>query len=142
MTKYVTQPKPLPKGAIELSNRNTTKEEFAKSLYQKMTNKGWNQSQLARYSGLNRDAISTYVRARSTPSPENLTKLSNALGCKPEELMANYFEAAAAEQPSKLELKEVHGEEGYMWLKVNMRVTKDVAAKVFWMLNEQPSSNK
>jgi len=139
MTKYVTQPKPLPKGAIELSNRNTTKEEFAKSLYEKMINKGWNQSQLARYSGLNRDAISTYVRARSTPSPENLTKLSNALGCKPEELMANYFEAAAAEQPSKLELKEVHGEEGYMWLKVNMRVTKDVAAKVFWTLNEQPN---
>jgi len=56
--------------------------------------------------------------------------------------MANYFEAAAAEQPSKLELKEVHGEEGYMWLKVNMRVTKDVAAKVFWMLNEQPNLNK
>jgi hypothetical protein len=68
-----------------------------------------------------------------------LAKLANTLGCKPEELMANYFEAAAAEQPSKLELREVHGEDGYMWLKVNMRVPKDVAAKVFWLLNEQPN---
>lgn len=139
MTKFVTQPKPLQKGALEMSNRNTTKEEFAKALYERMANKGWNQSQLARYSGLNRDAVSTYIRARSTPSPDNLAKLANTLGCKPEELMANYFEAAAAEQPSKLELREVHGEDGYMWLKVNMRVPKDVAAKVFWLLNEQPN---
>lgn len=136
MPKYSTQPKPLPAEAVEVSNRSTTKEEFAKRLYERMTGKGWTQSQLARYAGLNRDAMSTYIRARSMPSPESLAKLAKALDCKPEELMPNYYEAAVAEQPAKMELREVHGEEGLMWLKVNMRLPKATAIKIFMLLNE------
>jgi len=30
----------------------------------------------------------------------------------------------------------VHGEDGLMWLKVNMRLPKDVAIKIFMLLNE------
>lgn len=137
MPRYTTQPKPLPDDATSVvSNRNMTKEEFAKRLYEQMTNKDWTQSQLARYSGLNRDAISTYVRGRSLPSPQNLAKLAKALDCKAEDLMPNYFEVAAAEQPTKMELREVHGEEGLMWLKVNMRLPRATAIQIFMLLNE------
>lgn len=136
MPKYSVQPKPLPEGAVEMNNRSASKEEFAKRLYQRMQEKGWTQSQLARYAGINRDAVSTYIRARSLPSPESLGKLAKCLGCKPEELMPNYFEAAAQEQTSRIELRDVHGEDGYMWLKVNMRLPKDVAIKVFMLINE------
>lgn len=136
MPKYATKPKPLPQESIEISNRKSSKEEFAKKLYERMTAKGWTQSQLARYSGLNRDAVSTYVRARSLPSPENLAKMSKVLDCKPEELLPNYFESAVSEQPAKMELREVHGEDGLMWLKVNMRLPKATAIKVFMLLND------
>lgn len=136
MVKYAVKPKPLPEGAVDLTNRNATKEEFAKRLYERMEGKGWNQSQLARYAGLNRDAVSTYIRGRSAPSPENLSKLARCLGCRPEELLPNYFEAAVSEQAARIELREVHHEDGYMWLKINMRLPKDVAIKIFMLLNE------
>jgi len=136
MPRYATKPAPLADDVVELNNRRTSKEEFAKRLYERMAGKGWTQSQLARYAGLNRDAVSTYVRARSLPSPESLAKMARVLDCKPEELLPNYFEAAASEQPVAMELKEVHGEEGLMWLKVNMRLPKATAIKVFMLLNE------
>ena len=136
MPTYKTPPKPLDDHAVEMSNRDVSKEEFAKRVYAAMEAKGWNQSQLARYAGLNRDAISTYIRARSLPSPENLAKLAAVLDKRPEDLLPKYFEAAAAEQPARLELREIHGEEGYMWLKLNMRLPKPIALKIFMLLNE------
>jgi transcriptional regulator with XRE-family HTH domain len=136
MPTYTSKPKPLPIAAIEAGNRHSSKEEFAKRLVQALDNKGWNQSQLARYAGLARDAVSTYVRARSLPSPDSLKKLAACLGVKPEDLLPNYFEAASNEQAARMEIKEIHGEDGYMWLKVNMRLPKAVAIKVFMLINE------
>lgn len=136
MPKYTTKPRPLPQESIEINNRQSSKEEFAKRLYEGLTKKGWTQSQLARYSGLNRDAVSTYVRARSLPSPENLAKMAKVLDMKPEDLLPNYFETAVAEQPAKIELRQAHGEDGQMWLKVNMRLPKATAIKVFMLINE------
>jgi transcriptional regulator with XRE-family HTH domain len=136
MKTYATKPKPVPEQAVELSNRSSTKDEFAKRLYEALEKKGWNQSQLARYAGLGRDAISTYIRGRSIPSPSSLNKLAQVLGCRPEELMPNYFEKAAEEQTAKMELREIHGEDGYMWLKVNMRLPKATALRVLMLINE------
>jgi transcriptional regulator with XRE-family HTH domain len=136
MPTYTPKPKPLPTAALELSNRHATKEEFAKRLVQAIEAKGWNQSQLARYAGLARDAVSTYVRARSMPSPESLRKMAAVLEVKAEVLMPNYFESASAEQAARLEIKDIHGEDGYMWVKVNMRLPKAVAIKVFMLINE------
>lgn len=136
MPTYTTKPAPLSKEVLEHTNRTSTKEEFAKRLYQAMEAKGWTQSQLARYAGLNRDAVSTYARARSMPSPESLNKLAKVLDVKAEDLLPNYFESAAQEQPTRMELKEIHGEDGYMWLKLDMRLPKAVAIKVFMLVNE------
>lgn len=138
MPKYATKPKPTPEGAVELNNRNASKDEFAKRIYAHLQAKGWTQSQLARYAGLNRDAVNTYVRGRSLPSPESPNKMAKIFGVRPEELLPNYYEAAVEEAASRFEAKEVHGEPGYMWLKVNMRVPKDVGVKIFMMLNAVP----
>jgi transcriptional regulator with XRE-family HTH domain len=134
--KYKVQAEPLDDKECILPNRDSTKSEFAKRLYQKMLSKGWTQSQLARYSGLNRDAVSTYIRARSLPSPVSLAKLAKTLDCPPEELLPSYYEAVVDELPARLEIKEIEAERGYMRLRCDMKLPKDLAIKAFMLLNE------
>ncbi|MDI3512243.1 MAG: hypothetical protein PWQ61_3010 [Betaproteobacteria bacterium] len=121
---------------MELNNREMVKAEFAKRLYQAILERGWSQSEFARHCGLNRDAISTYVRAKSFPSPQALKAMAGVLNMTPEQLMPNYYEAAADKVEPILEIKELPGAEGYMWLKLNMRLPKAVAMKIFMLAQE------
>ena len=75
-------------------------DTFADWLRSAMAAKGWNASDLAREMwgtitdtrgqvvARNRDRIGTYLKGRSYPSPETLTKLSAALGEPPGNLLA------------------------------------------------------
>lgn len=76
------------------SSANIERMEFAKKLINLMRDKNLNQSDLARKSGLTRDAISTYVRARSMPEPLNLAKLAKALGVEPSYFQLDYYRIA------------------------------------------------
>lgn len=139
MPRYVTQPKPVPKKAQEpdvMSNRHVVKAEFAKRLYNKIAERGWTQSEFARNCDLARDAISTYVRGRSIPSPQALEKMASVLRVRPEELLPNYYEAAHAKQEPMFELRDVPNEEGYMWLRLNMRLPKKIAMQIFMLAQE------
>ena len=139
MPKYVTQPKPSAakdQAPPAISNREVVKSEFAKRLYSAIMAKGWTQSEFARNCDLARDAISTYVRGRSVPSPQSLEKMAKVLGMRPEDLMPNYYEAAHNRQDPTFELRAVPNEEGYMWLRLNMRLPKEVALKIFLMAQE------
>lgn len=139
MPRYVTQPKPVPKKAQEpemMSNRHVVKAEFAKRLYNKIAERGWTQSEFARSCDLARDAISTYVRGRSIPSPQALEKMASVLRVRPEELLPNYYEAAHAKQEPMFELRDVPNEEGYMWLRLNMRLPKKIAMQIFMLAQE------
>lgn len=139
MPRYTTQTKPQTKPvpeSVALNNREVVKSEFARRLYEAIVSRGWNQSEFARHSGLNRDAVSTYVRGKSVPSPLNLEKMASVLGMRPEELMPNYYEAAHAKADSQMELRDVPNEEGYMWLKLNLRLPKKVAIEIFLKAQE------
>jgi transcriptional regulator with XRE-family HTH domain len=139
MPKYVTQPKPAAVKEREpdtINNRHLVKAEFAKRLYSKIMERGWTQSEFARNCDLARDAISTYVRGRSMPSPQALEKMANVLSVRPEELLPNYFESAHTRQEPAFELRDVPNEEGYMWLKLNMRLPKKVAMQIFMLAQE------
>lgn len=70
------------------------------------------------------------------PSPESLNKMAKVLDVKAEDLLPNYFESAVHAQPTRMELKEIHGEDGYMWLKLDMRLPREIAVKVFMLVNE------
>jgi len=133
MPRYVTQPKPAPKNTQApeaMSNRHVVKAEFAKRLYSKIMERGWTQSEFARYCDLARDAISTYVRGRSIPSPQALEKMASVLSVRPEDLLPNYYEAAHSTQEPTFELRDVPNEEGYMWIRLNMRLPKKVAMEI------------
>jgi len=129
-----TQPAELPH---QVANAiSDTKSEFAKRVYKRMMDKGWNQSQLARYAGLPRDSISVYIRGRSLPTPQSLQKLAACLGCAPEELLSIYAQAAAEIQPTRLELREIHGEPDYIWIKLNARFKTETALKILMLAGQ------
>lgn len=132
MPTYTAQPSPLKVvDTASLNNRESIKAEFAKRLYSAIMEKGWTQSELARASGLNRDAVSTYVRGKSMPSPQALEAMASALGFKPEQILPNYFEAGQSKVQPTMELRDVPNDAGYMWLRMDVRLPKKVAMELF-----------
>ena len=139
MPTYKTPAKPVAKvkdATLTSSNRELVKEEFAKRLYDAIMSRGWTQSEFARHCELRRDAVSTYVRGRSMPSPQSLEKMAQVLGIKPEDLLPNYYEAGQANVEPTMELRDVPNDEGYMWLRLNMRLPKKVAIDIFMRAQE------
>jgi len=136
--KYATQPKPAGKDIKPqvISNRHLVKAEFAKRLYSKIMEQGWTQSEFARNCDLARDAVSTYVRGRSMPSPQALKKMANVLSVQPEDLLPNYYESAYDQQEPSFEIRDVPNDEGNMWIRLNMRLPKKIAMQIFMLVQE------
>jgi hypothetical protein len=55
---------------------------------------------------------------------------------RPEDLLPNYYEAAQSKQEPTFELRDVPNEEGYMWMKLNMRLPKKLAMKIFTLVQD------
>jgi transcriptional regulator with XRE-family HTH domain len=125
-----------PAADIDLSVKTIRKTEFAKRLYSLMMAKDWNQSDLARASGLGRDSVSQYIRANNTPSPQNLKKLAEALGVEPVELYPNYEAAAIEEEIPSLSFRQMPGDDDHMWVRINKKVPKAVATQIMVLMNE------
>lgn len=125
-----------PNADVDLSVKSIRKIEFAKRLYNLMMQKDWNQSDLARNSGLGRDSISQYVRGNNIPSPKNLKKLAEALGVQPVEIYPNYEAAAIEEEIPSLSFRQMPGDENHMWVRINKKVPMHVAAQIMKLMNE------
>lgn len=138
MSSYITsRSAPGPDSTVDLSQKVLTKQEFGKRLFALMMQKGMNQSDLARAAKLGRDSISTYVRGRSAPSPQNLDKLCAALSVAPDELYPNYAANAAAIEEPVLQLKQVNDGTDKMWLHINMKVDAQKAIEVMQILKSK-----
>ena len=138
MSSYITsRSAPGPDSTVDLSQKVLTKQEFGKRLFALMMEKGMNQSDLARAAKLGRDSISTYVRGRSAPSPQNLDKLCAALSVAPDELYPNYAANAAAIEEPVLQLKQVNDGTDMMWLHINMKVDAQKAIEVMQILKSK-----
>ena len=59
---------------------------FADNLKVIMGTKGITQSELSRITGIGRSSISMYLSGKTEPSPKRMKEISNALGCRFEEL--------------------------------------------------------
>jgi transcriptional regulator with XRE-family HTH domain len=110
--------------------RHLTKQEFGRRLFNAMINKGWNQSQLSRQSGVARDLVSIYIRGKSLPHPANLQKLADALGVEVAELLPNVVEEAIDKDPSSFEFKSSTSAPGVGWLRINRMVKLTTAMAV------------
>ena len=107
--------------------------DFGQRLASILQRKNWNQSDLARASGLGRDSISTYVRGMVFPDPKNLKKLADALGCSVSELVPG-----RDPQPDNDAIFEIRQtSDGRVFVKINQSVSLDQAAKIFSILREE-----
>jgi transcriptional regulator with XRE-family HTH domain len=134
-TTYLVDAKELSKSP--LARRHLTRQEFAKRVYTLMIRKGWNQSELARQSVLNRDAISNYVRGTNLPDPANLKKLAEALGVEPADLLPNYDEQAIdMDIAPALEIRTSQDDPSRSWVRLNREVSTGTVVKIMQALEE------
>jgi transcriptional regulator with XRE-family HTH domain len=113
------------------------KGDFGARVKLVMESKGWNQSELARRAGLNRDAVSTYIRGAVYPTELSLQALARALDVDPEELLPSVEQAGRA----KGALPSIHitvpsHRQNEAWLKVDRRVSLKTALAVAQLLDD------
>lgn len=83
-----------------------------------------------------RDSVSQWVRGRSLPEPKNLQKLADFFGVDKSVLVPpSAFSRQAHEDPA-VELRQVAGEPGMAWLRVNRACSTTAAAQIFDILNK------
>ena len=134
MKQTYTRSAPAKTGSVDMSQKVLQKQEFGRRLYGLILEKDMNQADLARLSGLGRDSISTYVRGRSVPSPQNLQKIAKALDVDKDKLYPNYAAASAMVEEPTLQIKAVDGSADSMWLVINMKVPAEKAIEVMKIL--------
>lgn len=122
--------------AMRTAPRSLTKDEFARRLYKRMVERGWTQSELSRQAGLNRDAVSTYVRGVSFPTPVNLDRLAKALGVEPAALLPNIVNTAIERDTPELELKVSPARPDEAYIRINRRVSMSVALQIFDLISK------
>jgi len=141
MTRNVRTHMPEGPGSGGYVPEHLTKQQFGARVYELMRRKEWSQSDLARASGLARDAVSTYVRGKSLPGPVSLKKLATALGVSELELLPNHTENAIMADNPSFEMKASPADPGKVWLRVNRLVTMGTAVRVADLLENERAAN-
>lgn len=126
---------------LKVTPRHLSKQEFAQRLYQLMLEKKLNQSNLGRRAGIQRNAISTYMRGRSLPTHRNLIKLARVLGMKPEELLPNTIESAIDADNPMVSMQVSPSAPTKAWLRINQLVDTKLAVKILEMLQDADNDN-
>lgn len=124
-------------GGTGMAPRSLTKAEFGRRLHRMVLDRGWNQSELARQSGVGKDAISTYINGKSFPNPTNLSKIAMALGVEPGALLPNSIETAIDRELPAFEMKQAVGQPSRVWLRINRAVDFTTAAKIVELLKHE-----
>jgi len=104
--------------------------DFGARLKHQLKLKNWNQSDLARATGLGRDSISTYIAGTVRPTPKNLVKIAQALGVQPADLAPD----SPRLEPDAPILEMTQLPDGMVRLKIVKAVTLDQAVEIFTIL--------
>lgn len=124
----------IPAGSANL--RKLAAAEFARRLYERMLKKNWNQNQLAVESEVGRDSVSRYMRGMTLPDPKTAQKLATALDCEIADIMPAAMERAYDAELPSLEIRQVVGHGGVVWLRINRQVPFKTAAAIVELLND------
>ena len=98
--------------------------------------KGWNQSELARRSGMRPSNVSNYLRGSNVPNPKQLAKLAEALGTTPADIL-NVSADIDALKSRSVSVTHVCEREGHLRLQVDQVVPAEVATQVIGLLIPQ-----
>jgi len=127
---------------MRLAPKHLVKQEFGRRLYSLMLDKGWTQSEMARRADLPRDAVSTYVRGKSLPTPQNLKKLAETLGVEQDDLLPNYVEGAIDQDHPAFEMKISPSATTVAWIRVNRLVSVSTALKIAALLEADNANDR
>lgn len=114
--------------------RDLAKQDLARRLAKALQDRDWNQSDLARASGLPREVVSTYVRGVSFPTPKSLRRMSDALGIAIDQLAPAATGMAAQDEIPGFSVTQLAGHPGKAWLRINQVVPFSIAIKIGEML--------
>ncbi len=130
-------PTDLPKGAPT----DVVHVDFASRLQKMITEKGWNQSELARRASdymveggkIGRDNISGYIRGTTLPGPLKLAAIAKALGVQPEDILPQRgVPNAGSKTLPPLDMRDLG--DGNVWIRVNQAVSRNVGLKIMNLL--------
>jgi transcriptional regulator with XRE-family HTH domain len=112
------------------------KERFASTLRTLVQARGWNQSDLGRESGIGRDCISGYVRAKNMPNTKHMDALASALQVTRAMLMGD--PPAPTQQGDGnndiLKIVPLPGETGRSYIEVRRVVSSEQAIQIVAIL--------
>jgi transcriptional regulator with XRE-family HTH domain len=120
-------------------SKATAKAIFKKQIYEYILERGWNNSDMARASGLSRDDIHRYVKGISFPSETKLRALAKTMKMEPEELLPNFVPSLPSSELSPASL--VTRPDGVTWLTVNKSVSPQVGTAVMNLLYEDDKTH-
>lgn len=130
-----------PKGLPPDAPVDAALAEFGRRLQKRMSEKGYNQSDLAREASkhmpnkkFGRDNISNYVRGVVFPGPIRLHALAKALGVKPDDLVPEHGLPSTDDRAPPYDIRATS--DGNVWLRVNQAVSHEVAMKVLALLGQ------
>jgi transcriptional regulator with XRE-family HTH domain len=117
-------------------------QQFARRLHQAMTDKGMNNSDLARalwgetedtkgYKvAKNRDRIAVYLRGEGLPAPATLHKMANILDVPKEELVPDLSTPTIDRSHPEVAMKMISGDANKVQLQINGVVPLAVAVEI------------
>jgi len=121
--------------------------DFAKRLQDRLSDLGWNQSELARRmapllkeSRIGRDNISKYVRGKVLPLPAALAAMAKVLDCEPNDLLPSRATSGVSKELSPMDVRDIG--DGRVWLQINQAVDWDVALDVMRRIREGSKGGK
>lgn len=123
--------------------------EFAKQLDKALIQRGWSQSDLAKFADakikennpknrVGRDNISAYCRAKAIPSPPVLHAIAAALRVDPESLLST---RGLKQSPNAPEMSVRTMGDGNIWIRINRAVDQTAMLKIMSALNEYRDRN-
>lgn len=142
---------PFQMGRAPSAPDDIAKRQLSRQLVEVMMNKNLKQADIAAgvfgrdpktgYA-LGRDSVSQWVRGRSLPEPRNLQKLAEFLNVDRNELVPpSAFSLRAHEDPA-VELRQVAGEPGMAWLRINRACSSIAAAQTLDILNKDDEKKR
>lgn len=131
-----------PVGALPYrATTDAVKAEFGKRLNKALLDKGMTQSDLAREASkfrpggksFGRYSISTYIRGKSLPRPDQMNAIAKALGVDRDALLPTESVPNVDEFDPPFDLRAM--EDGRVWLRINQPTDFKTAMKIMESLN-------
>ena len=106
------------------------KERLSSNIRRLLVARGWNQSDLARHSGVGTDNISRYLKGKYVPNAKHLGKLADALGVVASDL---YGEQESDEYA--VEFRVLREDPSQALVKLNQVMPTEIAVQIVTLVN-------